>query len=249
MRSSAPLLFRFLRVLLTLGSAALAGCTFAPAPVPQVGEGPPAKFDVAVGQATDAAALSDGATKADAPRLDSSDSADGLLPGSDAAAVDATAADGASVDVDPADALAADIEDQDAMEDADSDDAAKPDAPPDGGGADVVQPPGFGAVWTQVLAKYGCTAAYCHGKTADQPIFASQALSYAMLVQEAGTAEACVGVPLVTIGKPEASLLWQKIAPDTPTCGLKMPVTAENNGLDPASAALVAAWIKGGAKP
>ncbi len=228
------------------------GCSFAPAPVAEVGEGPPAKFQVSDAKGSDAAALADAGSKTDAatqdgPRTDSSDSSGPGADAADAATAETAAADaledgGEPEVVDPQDADSPDGTDPDGGSDAAAGDA-------DAGSADVAPAPGFGAVWTKVLAKFGCSAALCHGLNAAQPIFPNQGIAYAVLLQEAGSAGDCSGVPLVTVGKPEQSLLWLKIAPDTPSCGMKMPITAENNGLDSASAALVAAWIKGGAKP
>ena len=255
MRRSPQPIVQVVTVLLLAGSILLHGCTFAPAPLPVVGEGPPAKFDVAIGKPSDASVLSDSASAtdvgpaeggaADGVLAEGSDASDGQLEGTDAAGEDGPGVDDPLEDVDPDDTSEPDADDSDLKADSGPADSA----PKDTFVKDVQQAPGFAIVWTQVLAKFGCNSAYCHGKSGLQPIFINQALSYAMLLQDAGTTGTCNGVPLVTVGKPEASLLWQKIAPDTPSCGLKMPMTSDNNGLDAGSAALVAAWIKGGAKP
>lgn len=228
-----------------------AACTYAPAPKAEFGEGPPAKFLVGDAKGADAAALSDASSKADAsaldgPRLDGdaavdSPPVDAVAEVAETSDQDGEIADTAPEDVDPPDLGEDAIEPDSSLLDAAATEVAD--------AADVAKSPGFGEVWTKVIAKFGCAAAFCHGSTAPQPIFPNQGMAYALLLQESGTAKGCVGLPLVTVGQPEESLLWLKIAPDTPSCGAKMPVTAENNGLDAASAALVEAWIKGGAKP
>jgi hypothetical protein len=71
-----------------------------------------------------------------------------------------------------------------------------------------------------------------------------RASTYASLVGKSSTSGACQGRVFVVPGKPEESLLLQKVLPDPP-CGLRMP----NGGapLTDAQNELIRSWITAGA--
>ena len=107
-------------------------------------------------------------------------------------------------------------------------------------------PPTFAGIYSQVIAKYGCTAPKCHGAEAqDMAIFISVKSAYDLIVNKASKVKDCQFLPIVLPGKPENSVLYTKIKDGVKTCGGKMPVGTD--GLPDAAAALVYDWIKAGA--
>ena len=72
-----------------------------------------------------------------------------------------------------------------------------------------------------------------------------KASTYMALVDKKSTSSKCMNMPLVVPGKPEMSLLLQKVMPN-PSCGLRMP-----NGGAPLSdpqIEMIRSWIAAGAK-
>lgn len=71
-----------------------------------------------------------------------------------------------------------------------------------------------------------------------------RASTYAALVGKTSTSSMCAGRTYVVAGKPEQSLLLQKLLPDPP-CGLRMP----NGGaaLSEAQTDMIRSWIAAGA--
>jgi hypothetical protein len=118
---------------------------------------------------------------------------------------------------------------------------AKADSKPSDGGASAVT---FAQLWSGPLKSAGCLSPACHGT-----LFANQAEGLKNLLSGKGEGD-CAGKPLVVPGDPVASLLWQKVQPGLATCGLKMPPGAPSpGGMSDKDAALIEAWIQGGAKP
>lgn len=108
--------------------------------------------------------------------------------------------------------------------------------------------PSFTEVYETVLVPYGCTAGYCHGDSAGGLTLTDEATSYASLVEVEATAVGCETTRVVP-GAPDQSALWQRVRPAAldggQACGDKMP--KNSMGLPDADAALVRAWIEGGA--
>ena len=100
-----------------------------------------------------------------------------------------------------------------------------------------------------ILMKSGCTSGYCHGAAAGGLALTDAKASYASLVGVAATAAGCGADVRVVPGDPEASVLWLRVRPSSldggAPCGPKMP--QGSMGLGEAEAAVVEAWIAGGA--
>ena len=96
--------------------------------------------------------------------------------------------------------------------------------------------------------KSGCTSGYCHGAAAGGLALTDAKASYASLVGAAATATGC-GALRVVPGDPAASALWLRVRPSSldggAPCGPKMP--PGSMGLGEADAAVIEAWIAGGA--
>jgi hypothetical protein len=71
------------------------------------------------------------------------------------------------------------------------------------------------------------------------------ATAYNALVGKTAMGKKCIGMPLVVPGKPEMSLLLQKLGP-TPPCGSRMPIGGAP--ITDAQFEMVRSWIAAGAK-
>lgn len=113
------------------------------------------------------------------------------------------------------------------------------------GRCDPPIPPGpatFARVFSEVIQRNGCTNGMCHGSGSGSLVMTTEADAYQNLVRV--PAAGCAGFR-VEPRRPEASVLWHKIAPNEITCGSKMPPAV---GSVPRPAAdLVRAWISAGA--
>lgn len=122
-----------------------------------------------------------------------------------------------------------------------------PDAGQDAG-ADAGNPPTFSAIFQQVILGGGCSSAFCHGAAAGNLLMSSQSQAYSNLVNVAANGAACggSGIKRVDPGRPDSSLLLDKISHATPACGTVMPpgsdVTISQAAIDQ-----VRAWIASGA--
>lgn len=104
-------------------------------------------------------------------------------------------------------------------------------------------PGGSGSACTtaevRTLLQASCGTAGCHGA-------GSPAAELDLTVADPGStltdapAVLCNGAPLVVAGDPEASLLWEKVASDTPACGSRMPL---GSVLPAADIDCIASWI------
>ncbi|GEM_PF-2941855 len=114
--------------------------------------------------------------------------------------------------------------------------------------------PTMAEVHAKVISQYSCSSGYCHG-----PVMGpSKSQSTPELMKKLHTAllagnskEATCGTKKwVVAGQPMDSLLYRKIAPGVSTngCGKKMPPSGAD-GVTAEQAAIVKAWILGGAKP
>jgi hypothetical protein len=123
------------------------------------------------------------------------------------------------------------------------------------GSAAPAPPPAPTATFTEVYAMIfpRTTNAHCdmcHGLPPFEQSNGSfstgfdRASTYASMVGKASTSGACQGRVFVVPGKPEQSLLLQKVLPDPP-CGIRMP----NGGapLTDAQNELIRSWITAGA--
>jgi hypothetical protein len=134
-----------------------------------------------------------------------------------------------------------------------------------GGGASGVGAGGIGSgstftrVWSEVLSAKGCAGEFCHGAGTGSLSLNDKADAYRNLVGVPAQGPACgpSGQLRVSPGKPEESLLLDKIAKEVPSCGDPMPIGVrfDPNCLSPSPAVcttageieLVRAWIAAGA--
>jgi endo-1,4-beta-xylanase len=103
-----------------------------------------------------------------------------------------------------------------------------------GSGGSGVQPAGeptFAAIYSEIIIKGAvgnCTFGACHGQPPNAnsgmlELFSNDKdMTYARLVGPASTSAACGGMPMVTPGNPDMSLLYLKLLA-TPPCGVRMP--------------------------
>jgi hypothetical protein len=120
--------------------------------------------------------------------------------------------------------------------------------------------PTFTRVWSEILMLKGCSGEYCHGSGMGGLAFKNKRGAYDALVNivAAGPACAAKGGTRVVPGKPDASLLLDKLSHSTPSCGETMPVgaklvpncvsTSPTVCTTEAEIGLVRDWILAGAK-
>lgn len=117
----------------------------------------------------------------------------------------------------------------------------------DGSTTSAAGPP-FADVFA-VLMNNGCTSGYCHGAAAGGLALTDAKASYASLVDAPATMASCGQSVRVVPGDPDASVLWLRVRPAAldqgMPCGAKMP--QGSMGLGDADAAVIEAWIAGGA--
>lgn len=193
------------------------------------GGGDPADAEAAEDSATDEDAAAFAETGDDAVAIEDAVTLEDTAASDDAAAGDAVA-DASKPDIYKPDVVLADIKA----------DAKADTKPGDSGGAQVT----FAQLWAGPLKTAGCLSPACHGT-----LFPNQSEGLKNLLSGKGEGD-CGGKPLVVPGDAVASLLWQKVQPGLATCGLKMPPGAPSpGGMAAKDAALIEAWIEGGAKP
>jgi hypothetical protein len=181
-----------------------------------------------VGSQTDVVAVNDSQLADDTTGSDIIDAPLGDTSAADATSSDATTTDATSSDATTTDTIAVDSAAGDAAIDV------------------VVNKLSFGYVYQEVIAKFGCASALCHGnKSGEMAYFIDQKAAYGLLVNKASKVKECQFLPLVFPGKPENSVLYTKIKDGTKTCGDKMPVGSD--GLPDAISQIVYDWIKAGA--
>jgi hypothetical protein len=114
-------------------------------------------------------------------------------------------------------------------------------------------PATFKRVYDEVIVANSCDSAFCHGGTATGGLsLVDQASAYDNLVGVAAQGPQCACKTTkkrVEAGKPDESLLVEKLAKAKPVCGTQMP--PPGGAQPPATQAqieLVRAWISAGAK-
>lgn len=112
--------------------------------------------------------------------------------------------------------------------------------------------PTFDAIYNEILirgAVGNCTFGACHGQPPSEnsgnlQLFAdNKDMTYAALVGPNSTSAACGGMPMVTPGQPDMSLLYTKLTA-TPPCGVRMPF---GGMLTDAQIMQIRTWIANGA--
>lgn len=125
-------------------------------------------------------------------------------------------------------------------------------APAADAGADAGPPaPTFKEVYDQVIAANTCDSAFCHGGTASGGLVLLEDVAYENLVGAVSAGEECsckTSKLLVAPGKPDASLLVEKIEEAEPSCGTQMPPPGTQAAVTQEQIDLVRAWIAAGAK-
>jgi hypothetical protein len=112
--------------------------------------------------------------------------------------------------------------------------------------------PTFQQVYDEVIAANSCDSAFCHGGTGSGGLVLLEGVAYESLVGVASAGEECSCVTtkkLVEPGRPEASLLVEKLEDTTPSCGAQMPPPGTQDPVTAAQLELLRAWIAGGARP
>lgn len=109
--------------------------------------------------------------------------------------------------------------------------------------------PTFTAIFNEVFEQRLCTSVFCHGIGGATLNFSSLEAAYDSLVDHEATGAMCNGRGLVIVvpGDPDASLLFAKVASDTPPCGARMP-RVPGVILDPLQIAQIRQWIMLGAR-
>jgi hypothetical protein len=119
--------------------------------------------------------------------------------------------------------------------------------------------PTFTRVWSEVLSGKGCAGEFCHGSGTGALSMDNKVDAYLSLVGVPARGPACSqrGQLRVSPGKPEESLLLEKMSTLTPSCGDPMPIGVrfDPNCLSPSPAVcttvgeieLVRGWIAAGA--
>jgi hypothetical protein len=126
-----------------------------------------------------------------------------------------------------------------------------------GGSTDMAtHEPKFSVIFKEIIgnSKVGyCAFGACHGgapSPADNgglQLYATDAtMTRAALVSKTSTSPMCTGKTYVVPGKPEESLLLEKLKAN-PSCGMQMPLTPIGHYLDDAQLMQVETWIKNGA--
>lgn len=103
--------------------------------------------------------------------------------------------------------------------------------------------PTYSAIYDEILDPKGCTADRCHGGLGIE--LSEKDAGYESLLHGAGTM-GCDGKKFVVPGKPDESLLYQKVADEKPVCGARMPLSLEP--LDAKELKQIRTWIEDGAK-
>jgi hypothetical protein len=105
----------------------------------------------------------------------------------------------------------------------------------------------FGAIYNDIL-QGSCALSFCHlGSLTPMPL-PDQATAYMQLVNVPASGANCSGMGIrVVPGHPETSLLYDKIASRTPTCGAPMPGSGKP-ALLASDIARIKEWITMGAK-
>ncbi len=104
----------------------------------------------------------------------------------------------------------------------------------------------FSEIYSDILVGQGCNTPLCHGGSAGELSMATKDEAYTHLVGRAAAGALCSasGLSLVEPGAPMQSLLWEKIASRTPSCGSPMPISSS---LPPESVERIRSWIERGA--
>jgi outer membrane protein assembly factor BamB len=104
----------------------------------------------------------------------------------------------------------------------------------------------FTAIYADIIVGQGCTTSACHGSSQGNLLMSTRDEDYENLIDVPAAGPLCTGVDIdrVEPGDPENSLLYDKIAAETPVCGDPMPPAAP---LPEESIARIRAWIEGGA--
>jgi polyvinyl alcohol dehydrogenase (cytochrome) len=122
---------------------------------------------------------------------------------------------------------------------------------PDAATPDAGHAPGtFSSIYEQLISGQGCASVFCHGASAGNLLLASKAQAYMNLVGVAAKGPACgiIGMKRVDPGRPDTSLLLDKIAHSTPSCGGVMPPSEDGGTTVPEELLMqVRAWILAGA--
>lgn len=106
-------------------------------------------------------------------------------------------------------------------------------------------PASFQRVFDEVVVRNGCANRACHGLAPGAGGLSLATIDEAYAALVGPTSLGCAPAARVEIGRPEASVLWRKIAPGVTACGAKMPPAV--GAVSPAAAELVHAWITAGA--
>lgn len=119
-----------------------------------------------------------------------------------------------------------------------------------GDGVDVVvDGVGLTQIFESAFVQTGCVAGYCHGGAVDGLVLNTAGVSIDAMVGVDSIRPSCGLTKLVVPGKPEESLLWLRVRPeslDDEECVNKMP--KGTTGLDDETADLIYAWILDGAQ-
>jgi len=124
------------------------------------------------------------------------------------------------------------------------------------GGGSAGMGGGSGATFTEIYSTlFPATTAprcnFCHGmppsaiSNGNLTVGMDQKSAYAGLVGKTSMDPRCMGMSLVTPGKPETSLFYLKVAA-TPPCGDRMPLGG--SPLSDAQIEMIRSWIAAGAK-
>jgi hypothetical protein len=107
---------------------------------------------------------------------------------------------------------------------------------------------GFTALYDEILAREGCSLAFCHGSDArlGNTDLSTRDKAYAALVGVPASGPACRDSGLVRVvpGEPDLSLLLMKLSAEPP-CGVSMP--SADALLSPAQQLRIREWIERGA--
>jgi polyvinyl alcohol dehydrogenase (cytochrome) len=108
---------------------------------------------------------------------------------------------------------------------------------------EVTHEPTYSAIYREILEPQGCTADRCHGGLGLK--LDKQGSGYESLRNDSGVND-CADKKLVVPGKPEESLLYNKVAEEKPVCGARMPLGLAP--LTPEALKQLRTWIENGAE-
>jgi hypothetical protein len=117
------------------------------------------------------------------------------------------------------------------------------------GGSGKSDGPTWTRVYNEVIVVHSCDSAFCHGGNGEGELsMLDQDDAYDNLVGQSAAGKLCKGKTdekRVTPGKPDESLLVEKLSDMKPVCGDNMPPTG---GVTDEQRKLVRDWIAAGAK-